>query len=115
MLVCTVTVCTVFATPWAAPFRRELRPELPIIVILLAAISAVAQLVIGTVQLFSRSAWRRAAALPFSLGASALCMALAFLSRTRYDPPRLVPLIGAAVFAVTAAALHRRARERSEL
>ncbi|MEO8881693.1 MAG: hypothetical protein ABI446_14975 [Gemmatimonadaceae bacterium] len=118
MVTLTVVACMALATPWAQPFRRAIRPGLPLFVIVLAAVSAVGQLVVGAVQLVSKPVsaserWR-AAALPLSLGASALCMVLAFLPHPQRSLLHLFPLLGAALFAVAAAALQRRARARSD-
>lgn len=118
MVMLTVVACIALATPWAEPFRRAIRPGLPMFVVVLATVSAVGQLVVGTVQLVSKPVSKserwRAAALPLSLGASALCMALAFLPHPERSSLHLFPLFGAALFAVAAAALQRRARERSD-
>ncbi len=118
MVMLTVVACTALATTWAEPFRRAIRPGLPLFVVVLATVSAVGQLVVGTVQLVSKpistsERWR-AAALPLSLGASALSMVLAFLPYPERSVMHLFPLLGAALFAVAAAALQRRARERSD-
>lgn len=118
MVMLTVVACVALASPWAEPFRRAIRPGLPMFVVILATVSAVGQLVAGTVQLVSKPVSRserwRAAALPLSLGASALCMVLAFLPHPERSSLHFVPLTGAALFAVAAAALQRRARERSD-
>lgn len=119
LLIAVMTLIAVsalaLATPWAEPFRRAIRPRLPLYVVVLASFSAIAQLVMGVVQALSRRGAWRTAALPLSLGSSALCMALAFLPNAPARLPRLFPIVGAALFAITAAALQRRARERSEL
>lgn len=118
MVMLTVVACVALATPWAEPFRRAIRPGLPMFVVVLATVSAIGQLVAGAVHLVSksvsRSERRRAAALPLSLGASALCMVLAFLPHPERSALHFVPFTGAALFAVAAAALQRRARERSD-
>jgi hypothetical protein len=104
-----------FATPWAEPFRRAIRPQLPTYVVVLAVLSLAAQLVAALVQgLANRGSWR-SITISLSLAASALFMALAFLPGGAEHVPRLIPLLGAALFAVTAAALQRRARARPEI
>lgn len=100
------------AVPWAAPLRRAIRPQLPSFVVILASVSAVVQLVVGLVEGLSKGGVWRSAALPLSLGVSALCTALAFLPGALGATPRLVPIVGAALFALTAAALQGRARAR---
>jgi hypothetical protein len=104
-----------FATPWAANVRQLIRPQLPLFVVALATITGVGQLVTSVVEgLGKRGGWS-AAALPLALGISAVCMALSFLPGVPGTVPRLLPILGAAFFAVTAAVLQRRMRERSEL
>ena len=103
------------ATPWAEPFRRNIRPELPLVVLILGAMSAAAQLVAGVAAFFSNKGAWKSAALPISLGASALCMALAFLPFAFGRSLSVYLLIGAAFFALLAATLQHRARHRSEL
>lgn len=104
-----------FAAPWAANVRQSIRPQLPLFVVVLATITGVGQLVMGVVEgLGKRGGWS-AAALPIALGMSAMCMALAYVPAPPGTVPRLFPILGAALFAVTAAVLQRRTRERSEL
>lgn len=103
-----------FAAPLAANVRQSIRPQLPLLVVVLATITGVGQLVTGVVEgLGKRGGWS-AAALPIALGISATCMALSFLPGAPGTVPRLLPILCAAFFAVTAAVLQRRARERSE-
>ena len=112
VLVLVALSALALAGPWAAPFRRAIRPRLPAFVVILAGISAVGHLVSALIAGFSaRGAWR-AAALPLSLGVSALCMALAFLPGAQGGGPRLLPIVGAALFALVAAVSQRRARAR---
>lgn len=100
------------AAPWAAPFRRAIRPQLTAVVVTLAGVSAVGHLVSALMAgLSKRGAWR-SAALPLSLGVSALCMALAFLPGAPDGGPRLLPIVGAALSALVAAVLQRRGRAR---
>lgn len=103
------------ATPWAEPLRRIIRPELPLVVLILGGASAVAQLVTGVAGIFSNKGARRSAALLLTLGASALCMALAFLPRAIGAAVSFYLVAGAAFLALTAAALQRRAQNNSEI
>jgi len=112
MLALVALSALALAAPWAEPFRRAIRPQLPSFVVILASISAVVQFVVGIVEGVSKGGAWRSAVLPLSLGVSALCMALAFLPAAPGATPRLVPIVGAALFALTAAALQRRARAR---
>jgi hypothetical protein len=107
-----VLVSLAVATPWATPLRQSITPSLPRFVVITATLVGMAQLVQGIVIGFGRRGGRSAAALPMALGISALLMALSFLPGEAGVTPRLLPLIGAASFAVGAAALQRRARER---
>lgn len=114
LMLITAFASVAFAAPWAANVRQSIRPQLPLFVVVLAAITGVGQLVLGVVEgLGKRGGWS-AAALPMALGISAMCMALSFLPGAPGTVPRLVPILGAALFAVAAAALQRRTRERSE-
>ena len=112
MLALIALASLALATSWAEPFWRVIRPQLPSFVVILASVSVIVQLLVALVEgLSKRGAWR-SAALPLSLGVSALCMALAFLPGAPGATPRLVPIAGAALFALTAAALQRRTRAR---
>jgi hypothetical protein len=115
LMLITALASVAFAAPWAAHVRQSIRPQLPLFVVVLATITGVAQLVMGVVEgLGKRGGWS-AAALPIVLGISAMCMALSFLPSAPGTVPRLLPILGAAFFAVTAAVLQRRTRERSGL
>jgi hypothetical protein len=107
-----VLVSLALATPWATPLRRVITPSVPRFVVIAATLVGMAQLVRGIVAGFGRRGGWSAAALPMALGISALLMALSFLPAAAGATPRLLPLIGAMSFAVGAAALQRRARER---
>jgi len=110
----TALASVAFAAPWAAHVRQSIRPQLPLFVVVLAALTGVAQLVTGVVEgLGKRGGWN-AAALPTTLGISAMFMALSFLPGTPGTVPRLIPILGAVLFAVAAAVLQRRMRERSD-
>jgi hypothetical protein len=114
LMLITALASVAVASPWAAHVRQSIRPQLPLFVVVLAALTGVAQLVTGVVEgLGSRGGWS-AAALPIALGISAMCMALSFLPGAPGTVPRLFPILGAASFAVAAAVLQRRTRERSE-
>ena len=114
LLLIVVVASLAIATPWAASLRHSMRPQLPQFVVVVATLVGVIQLVMGAVQGFGRRGGWHAAALPMVLGASALLMALAFLPGEPGTVPRLLPIVGAASFALIAAVLQRRARERSE-
>jgi hypothetical protein len=100
------------ATPWAAPLRQSMRPDLPPFVVIAATLVGMVQLVHGVAEGFGKRGGWNAAAIPMALGISALLVALSFLPGEAGMTPRLLPLIGASSFAVGAAALQRRARER---
>jgi peptidoglycan/LPS O-acetylase OafA/YrhL len=102
------------ATPWAAPVRHSIGPHLPTYVIVLATISGVWHLVSGIASAVAQHGARSSAVVTLLLSGSAICMALAFLPSASQRVPQLLPLIGAALLAVAAAALQRRARVRSE-
>ncbi|HLB08807.1 MAG TPA: hypothetical protein VK617_04710 [Gemmatimonadaceae bacterium] len=112
LLIGVVLVSLAVATPWATPLRQSITPSLPRFVVITATLVGMAQLVHGLVVGFGRRGGWSAAALPMALGISALLMALSFLPGEAGVTPRLLPLIGAAAFAVGAAAMQRRARER---
>jgi hypothetical protein len=112
LLIGVVLVSLAIATPWATPLRRSIAPSLPRFVVITATLVGMAQLVQGIVLGFGRRGGWSAAALPMALGISALLMALSFLPGAAGVTPRLLPLTGAMSFAVGAAALQRRARER---
>ena len=112
LLIGVVLVSLAVATPWATPLRQSITPSLPRFVVITATLVGMAQLVHGLVVGFGRRGGWSADALPMALGISALLMALSFLPGEAGVTPRLLPLIGAAAFAVGAAALQRRARER---
>lgn len=112
LLIGVVLVSLAVATPGAIPLRQSITPSLPRFVVITATLVGMAQLVQGFVVGFGRRGGWSAAALPMALGLSALLMALSFLPGKAGESPRLLPLIGAASFAVGAAALQRRARER---
>lgn len=112
LLIGVVLVSLAVATPWATPLRQSITPSLPRFVVITATLVGMAQLVQGIVVGFGRRGGWNAAALPMALGISALLVALSFLPGEAGMTPRLLPLIGASSFAVGAAALQRRARER---
>ena len=112
ILIGVVLVSLALATPWATPLRRSITPSVPRFVVITATLVGMAQLVQGIVAGFGRRGGRSAAALPIALGISALLMALSFLPGEAGATPRLLPLIGASSFAVGAAVLQRRTRER---
>ena len=112
LLIGIVLVSLAVATPWATPLRQSITPSLPRFVVITATLVGMAQLVQGIVVGFGRRGGWSTAALPMALGISALLMALSFLPGEAGVAPRLLPLIGASSFAVGAAALQRRARER---
>ena len=112
LLIGVVLASLAVATPWATPLRRSITPSLPRFVVITATLVGMAQLVQGIVVGFGRRGGWSAAALPMALGISALFLALSFLPGATEVTPRLLPLIGAMSFAVGAAALQRRARER---
>jgi len=114
LMLITALASVAFAAPWAVNVRQSIRPQLSLFVVVLATITGVGQLVTGVVEgLGTRGGWS-AAALPIALGTSAMCMALSFLPGAPGTVPRLFPILGAALFAVTAAVLRRRTRERSD-
>ena len=115
ILLLVVFASLAFATPWAAHFRQSVGPQLPLFVVILATLTGVGQLVVGAVAGLGKHGGWNAAVLPIMLGLSASCMALSFLPGAPGTVPRLLPIIGAAFFALIAAVLQRRARERLEL
>lgn len=109
-----VVASLVFAMPWARPFGRSIAPELTRYAVIVATIVGLVHLVNAAVEGFGRRGGWNAAALPIVLGTSALLSAQAFLPAREESVPRLLPLIGAALFAIAAAVLQRRLREREE-
>ncbi|HEY2340110.1 MAG TPA: hypothetical protein VGH75_06260 [Steroidobacteraceae bacterium] len=112
LLIGVALVSLAVATPWATPLRQSIAPVLPRFVVIAATLVGMAQLVRGIVAGFGRCGGWSDAALPMALGISSLLVALSFLPVEAGGAPRLLPLIGASSFAVGAAALQRRARER---
>ncbi len=113
ILLAVALASVALALPAAASVRLEIGPQLPIVVVVLGTLTGAWQLVSGIVAAMRNGGVGSAAAVPLSLGVSAICMALAFLPPTPNSAPRLLPSLGAAVFAVTAAVLQRRAREHA--
>ena len=103
------------ATPAADSFRQAIAPRLPLYVIVLAIISAIAQLVSVLVDVLSRSFERRVVALRITVAASALLMALAFSSTGTGRRPLLLPLAASALLAIVSAAIARRSRLQANL
>lgn len=114
LMLIVVVACLAFATPWAAGLRQAVRPQLPILVVVLSTLAGVWQLGAGLVEGFAARGRWGSAAVPIALGLSALCAALSFLPGPPGTVPRLIPILAAAFFALAAALLQRRARERSE-
>ncbi len=112
LLIGVILVSLALATSWATPLRRLILPSVPRFVVIAATLVGMAQLVQGIVVGFGRRGGWSAAALPMALGISALLMALSFLPGDAGATPRLLPLIGAMLFAVGAGALQHRASER---
>jgi hypothetical protein len=93
--------------------RQTIGPQLPVVVIVLGTLAGVWQLVTGIVVAVGNGGASSSAAIPLSLGVSALLTALAFLPPAPHAAPRLLPVVGAALFAIVAAMLQRRARVRA--
>lgn len=115
LLLFVVLASFVLATPWGEPARRTMRPWLPRVVVIVATISGIGQLVTSLVAGVVRRGGWRAAQLPLLLGISALFMALAFFPTPPATVPRTPAIVGAALCALAAAVLQRRARKRAEL
>jgi hypothetical protein len=110
-----VTVASVaLALPAAASVRQAIGPQLPLVVVVLGTLTGVWQLVTGVVAAVRNGGIGASAAVPLSLGVSACCMALAFLPPAPHSAPRLLPVFGAAFFAIAAAALQRRGSTRPD-
>jgi hypothetical protein len=101
------------AVPAAASVRQTIGPQLPVVVIVLGTLAGVWQLVTGIVVAVGNGGVSSSAAIPLALGVSALLTALAFLPPAPHAAPRLLPVVGAALFAIVAAMLQRRARVRA--
>src|SRR6476469_9739488 len=114
-LIGVVLASLAIATPWGTALRHSIAPALPRLVVIAATLVGVAELVSGAVAGLGRRGGRYAAALPMTLGISALLVALSFLPGEPGTTPRLLPLLGAAFFAVGAAALQRRAHDQERI
>lgn len=114
--VLAVTVAALaLALPVGASARQAITPLLPVIVIVFGTLTGAWELVTGIIATVAHGSVDVSAAVALLLGVSAICMALAFLPPAPHMAPRLLPIIGAAIFAVAAAALQHRARVRSQL
>ncbi|MFI5241469.1 MAG: hypothetical protein ACHQRL_00550 [Gemmatimonadales bacterium] len=114
LLAFIVVLSGVLATPWAAGLRNHLRPQLPILIVVLCTISGSAQIVFGLVKLFSAPCKREEASFQLSFGMSGLLLALTFLPATTGAAPRTSTLWGAVFLGLLAVALQHRSRVRSE-
>lgn len=110
-----ITVASIaLAFPAATTLRQAINPLLPIIVIVFGTLAGVWQLVTGIISAMANGGVGVVNAVALSLGVSALFMALAFLPSRLDAAPHLYAVVGAAIFAVAAAVLQRRARMRSQ-
>ena len=113
LFVAVAILSVAYATPWAATFRRELRPTLPIIVVVLGTLTGVWYLVTAFSVGVAAGEGLRAAAAPLALGLSSLCMAFIFLPIGHERALHDIALAGAIVLALVGLALVRRAPNRS--
>lgn len=110
-----VTVASIALTlPAATAVRQAIHPLLPIVVIVFGTLAGVWQLVTGIISAVVNGGMGVTNAVALSLGVSALFMALAFLPSRLDFAPHLYAVVGAAIFAVAAGVLQRRARMRSQ-
>ena len=107
-----VTAGIALMLPAAASVRQAVVPRLPVIVIALAMVSGAWQLTTGVAKAIARGGFDAESAIALLLGASAICMAWAFLPSAPRMTPRLFPLLGSALFAAAAAALSHVERAR---
>ena len=114
LLLMIVIGSVAYATPWAAAFRRDVSPSLPIIGVILGTLAGAANLVTAAVAGFSRRGGRDEAGSPAAFGIAGLCLALSLLPARHDAPPHTIPLIATVLFTLAGVVLQRRARERSE-
>jgi hypothetical protein len=114
-LLLVITFASVaYATPWAAPFRHQVSPTLPIIGVILGTLAGALNLVTAVVAGFSRRGGWNAAASPAAFGVGGLCLALSLLPAQHEAAPHAIPLVACVLFTVAGVVLQQRARERSE-
>lgn len=108
-----VVAVLALALPVATAVRQAVTPRLAPIVLVLGAVAGAWQLGAGIVRAVSRGAVGRESSVSLLLGASAICMASAFLPSAAHAAPRLVPLVLSALFAGAASLLSRARRARA--
>jgi len=109
-----VAAVLALALPVATGVRHAVMPRLAPVVLVLGAVTGAWQLGAGIVQAVSRGAVGRESSVSLLLGASAICMASAFLPSAEHAAPRLVPMVLSALFACAAALLSRALRARAQ-